>query len=69
MNRIQLFIENKELELNQEVAFAITKQFEDITNPTTIINDWSKTVEIPFTNRNNKIFGHIYCISSELPIT
>lgn len=57
---IRLFIENQEVELNNEVTFAITKQFEDITNPTTIINDWSKTVEIPFTASNNKLFGHIY---------
>lgn len=61
MNRVQLFINNKEIELNQSVIFSITRQFEDITNPTIIINDWSKTVEIPFTNRNNQIFGHIYC--------
>lgn len=61
MNKIALFLENKEIELNSEVQFAITRTWEDLTNPTTIINDWSKTVEIPFTNRNNQIFGHIYC--------
>ena len=57
---IRLFIENKEVELDSSVQFAITKQFEDITNPTTIINDWSKTVEIPFTQSNNALFGHIF---------
>lgn len=57
---IRLFIENNELDLDNEVQVAITKQFEDITNPTTIINDWSKTVEIPFSQNNNNIFGHIY---------
>ena len=56
----RLFIENKEIELDETVQFAITKQFEDLSNPTTIINDWSKTVSIPFTARNNEIFGHIY---------
>jgi hypothetical protein len=56
----RLFIENKEIELDESVQFAITKQFEDLSNPTTIINDWSKTVSIPFTARNNEIFGHIY---------
>lgn len=57
---VRLFIENEEIELNESVQFAITKQFEDINNPTTIINDWSKTVSIPFSQKNNKIFGHIY---------
>ena len=56
----RLIIENKEIELDETVQFAITKQFEDLSNPTTIINDWSKTVSIPFTARNNAIFGHIY---------
>lgn len=57
---IRLFIENYEIDLTKEVQFAITKQFEDITNPTTIINEWSKTVEIPFTANNNYVFGCIY---------
>ena len=56
----RLFIENKEIELDESVQFAITKQFEDLSNPTNIINDWSKTVSIPFTANNNAIFGHIY---------
>jgi len=59
---VRLFIENREIELDNSVQFAITKQFEDLTNPTTIINDWSKTVSIPFTQNNNEIFGYIYSI-------
>ena len=62
MNKIRLFIENKEVELTKDINFAITKQFEDLSNPTTIINDWSKTVEIPFTQSNNKLFGDLYNI-------
>lgn len=56
----RLFIENQEVELDKSVQFAITKQFEDLSNPTAIINDWSKTVSIPFTQKNNNLFGHIY---------
>lgn len=58
---IRLYIEDKEIELDESTRFAITKQFEELSNPTTIINDWSKTVSIPFTHTNNAIFGHIYC--------
>lgn len=57
---IRLFIENSELELTKDVQVAITKQFEDLSNPTDIINDWSKTVSIPFTTNNNRIFGNIF---------
>lgn len=58
---IRLFIENQEIEITKDVQVAITKTFEELSNPTIIINDWSKTVSIPFSQRNNEIFGHIYC--------
>ena len=58
--RTQLFIENQEVELNDKVQFLLNKQFEDISNPTIIINDWSKTISIPFTESNNRLFGYIY---------
>lgn len=58
--RTQLFIENFEIELNEGVQFLLNKEFEHLSNPTDIINDWSKTVSIPFTEKNNKIFGYIY---------
>ena len=57
---VRLFIENHEIDLTDDVQVAITSQFEDLSNPTTIINDWSKTVSIPFTANNNKIFGYIF---------
>lgn len=57
---IRLFFENQEVELNENIQIAITKQFEDVTNPTSIINDWSKTVKIPSTSLNNRIFGNLY---------
>ena len=60
MNNIQLFIEGQEMELTESVKFAITKQFDDLTNPTTIINDWSKTVEITFSLKNNQKNRHSY---------
>lgn len=42
------------------MQFLLNKEFEDLSNPTDIINDWSKSVQIPFTEKNNKIFGYIY---------
>lgn len=57
---IRLFLENHEIELNKSVSFAINKQFEDVSSPTDIKNDWSKTIEIPFSQTNNKIFGMLF---------
>ena len=58
--KTQLYIEGKEVELDKSVQFALNKQFEELSNPTTIISDWSKTVSIPFTASNNRLFGYIY---------
>ena len=60
MNNIRLFLENQEIELSEQSIIAITRQFEEITNPTIICNDWSKTIQIPFTTKNNRIFGLLY---------
>ena len=62
MQNIQLYIQNNEVELDNKISFALTKQFEDLNNPTDIINDWSKTVSIPGTAKNNKIFGQLFRI-------
>ena len=60
MTKIRLFIQNTEIELNEDVSFALTRQFEELVNPTTIYNDFSKTVKIPFTDANNKTFGMLF---------
>ena len=57
---LRLFLNNKEVELDSNVSFAINKQFEDISSPADIKNDWSKTVQIPFTQANNKLFGELF---------
>lgn len=63
---IRLFIENREIELDASVQFALTRQFENLSNPTSIINAWSKTVSIPFTAKNHETFGSIYRIDREI---
>lgn len=69
MNNIRLYLYDKfgndatkeyEVELDSTIQFAITKQFTDLENPTTIINDWSKSIAIPFTQHNNEIFNYLY---------
>ena len=58
---IRLFLENHEVELNESVIFTLNQQFEDITDPTKIYVEWSKTIKLPVTAANNKLFGAIYC--------
>lgn len=57
---VTLLVENQEVELDESVQFSINKYFEDTTNPTNIYSEWSKTVVIPRTIRNNQLFGSLY---------
>ena len=57
---VRLFVENREVDLADSIDYTINKQFTDVSNPTDIINDWSKTIVIPRTNNNEKIFGDLY---------
>lgn len=56
----KLYIENQLIELDKDVKFSLNKQFENLDNPTQIINDYSKTISIPNTKNNNIIFGNIF---------
>ena len=60
MSLLKIIIEGEELELNESVTVPLTRTFEDLENPTSIKNDYSKTVKVPLTKKNNNIFGHIY---------
>ena len=54
---IELYIDNKAVELDEKITIPVTKQFESLTNPTTIIGEYSNTIKIPCTPANNRLFG------------
>lgn len=58
---VELYIAGQPVELDETVSFTINRYFEDTTNPTSIYSEWSKTVTIPRTLHNNKLFGSLYC--------
>lgn len=60
MSKLRIFIEGKELDSLETVTVPITKQFEELSDPTVICNDYSKTVTVPLSKNNNEIFGHCY---------
>lgn len=60
MLNIQLFLEGEEIELNDSISFPITKTFSHISNPTDILVEYSKTINVPATNKNNIIMAHAY---------
>lgn len=57
---IKLYIENKLVELDENFSAPITKTFENLNNPTQIINTYSKTITIPHTQNNDRLFGFLF---------
>lgn len=61
MNKnIKLYIADKLIDCSDELSLPITYQLESFDNPTIVKNSFSKTITIPGTKNNNKIFGEIY---------
>ena len=57
---IEYIVDNQVVELGEESVIELNMSINDIRNPITINNTWSKQIDIPGTNRNNKIFGYIF---------
>ncbi len=61
---IRLFIDGKEADVDMESRtdniFVITKDYENRINPTAVNWDYSKTISLPATSRNNRLFEHIW---------
>lgn len=62
--RYKLIIDNNLIEVEEtelsQVSIALNKQYEALNNPTLYFAEWSKSVNIPFTQRNNRIFSNIF---------
>ena len=54
---IELYIDNKLVELSDSIDYSLTKSFFDLSDPSKLCDDWSKTIKIPMTENNKKIFG------------
>lgn len=57
---IKLFINNQQVDCSENINLPISYTVEDFKNPTIVKNYFSKTITIPGTPNNNKIFGEIY---------
>lgn len=66
--KLQLFIEDQELDLTGTETFPLNKTFENLYNPTDIITEYSKSINIPITLNNNKILGNSYRLDREIVV-
>lgn len=60
MRKIRLYIGDQLADLPEGVCLPITYTTEDFKNPTIVKNSFSKTISLPNTETNNKIFNHFY---------
>lgn len=65
---IELYIENRLIELEQELEIEFTYETIDPNKLASIKNSFSKTVSIPGTANNNITFGHIFRNDKYIPI-
>lgn len=57
--------EGRKLDLYEDVEIPLNYSIIDVREPDKRKTSWSKTIKIPGTNNNNRIFQHIYQISGD----
>lgn len=55
---INLYINANEVDITESVGLYLNKTFENLQNPTTYFSEYSKTITLPLTAKNKKIFDN-----------
>jgi len=63
---IELLVNEQLVELSESFQILINKSIADIRNPENRSSDWSKTITIPGTSVNNKLFGHLFEVGDSI---
>jgi hypothetical protein len=63
---IELLVNKQRVELANDFEVLINKSIADIRNPETRSSDFTRTVEIPGTTNNNKVFHFIFDVANEI---
>lgn len=56
----QIFIEKNRLDVSEEISTLLNFAIDDIKDFSSRSTTWSKTIVLPGTQNNNKLFGHIF---------
>ena len=62
-SQIELYLGDELVEFSTDPQILMTYTAEDLTDPTAIKNNFSKTLTIEGTPNNNRIFGHYYDVT------
>ena len=58
--KIELYLDGNKVDISQDVDFVLNKQYTELSDLTSIIVDYSKTIRIPMSPRNNELFNFIF---------
>lgn len=67
MIRTRIFIENNALDLYDDVAAEFTYAIDDVKEFASRNTSFSKTITVPGSSTNNKLFGHVFEFTSSNP--
>lgn len=60
MRTVQIFVENRRLDLFQDETISVTSSIQNISDMQSVFTDFSQTFTVPCTPNNNYIFEHYY---------
>tara|TARA_R110002012_G_scaffold280_2_gene1064 strand:+ start:5350 stop:8094 length:2745 start_codon:yes stop_codon:yes gene_type:complete len=60
MLRLQLYIEEQEIELFKDESISLTQSIQDVRDISKVFTDYTKTFSVPASRVNNKVFKHFY---------
>lgn len=61
---LELYINNLPADISENTLIAVTKTYENINNPLNLYADYSKTIKLPVSAQNNKIFNNFNRLDS-----
>lgn len=61
---LQLYVNNTLADLDEQTIISVTKTYESVTNPVLYYSDFSKTVRLPISANNNRIFSNFNRLDS-----
>jgi len=64
--KIELFLDGHQVEINKDIDFVLNKQYTELSDLTSIIVDYSKTIRVPMTPSNNELFNYVYKLEHQV---
>lgn len=64
--KIELYLDSNEVDISQDIDFVLNKQYTELSDLTSIIVDYTKTIRIPMSPRNNELFNYIFKLDHQV---